>query len=698
LTTRSRTIVRDKPTTRLLLKNRKKKSLPCRVARDEGDYFLSEKRAVGSICSPSSLRFHATPKGAAMFFHNRLARRESACRRMPTRLSVEALEDRMLLSLTFAVTNTNDSGPGSLRAAIVESNALNPINVPNLSPGPNYIVFDIGSGAKTIAPLSPLPTFTYPTVVDGETQPGYSGKPLIQLSGQNMVGQGAVAGLDISTSANAFCSTGSTVEGLVINGFSSGGILLDGGGDNVIQGNYLGTDTTGTKAVGGGSVSLFGSSNNTIGGTSPAVRNVVSGNFGSDAITIEFQSNNNLIAGNYLGTDVTGTHALNNGIVGTNGLSQNDGVFIGGGSSNNQVGGILGAGNLISGNFNGVVIANAGSSNNLVVDNRIGTDVKGTISSKNFNAGVMVLDAANNSVGGAEIFYHNQFYFQGNVISGNGYNGVVVQGSTNTTVAGNKIGTDITGTKPLGNGSDGVVISSASYNLIGGTGLGAGNVIAANGANGVEIDGSSMGNSIQNQVQGNWIGTDHSGKLHLGNHQNGVFLCSYSSATAASYGNQIGGADIIGPVDPGVGNTIAFNTHDGVSTQGPLMVSNPVRGDSIYGNGGAAIDTDDWPACSVRLLAANSAAQVVQGYVVNENPNNSGYLVVDLYASSPSDGPPGQLQGRRYLGTEVVYAPLGFAIPFAFTGKFAKGEVISATITDYSFSTTSGIETSVVAV
>ncbi len=85
------------------------------------------------------------------------------------------MEDRTLLS-TFLVSNTGDSGPGSLRQAILDSNAA--------TGATNTIDFDIsGTGVQTIAPLSPLPAITNPVLIDGTSQPGYAGTPLIELSG-----------------------------------------------------------------------------------------------------------------------------------------------------------------------------------------------------------------------------------------------------------------------------------------------------------------------------------------------------------------------------------------------------------------------------------------------------------------------------------------------------------------------------------
>src|SRR6202022_4473521 len=104
--------------------------------------------------------------------------------------------------------------------------------------GPNTIAFDIGDGgAQTIAPTSPLPTLINPTIIDGTTQPGFAGTPVIELTGTD-AGSGA-NGLTIS---RGNC----TVKGLAINAFGGSGLVLADGGSNLVVGNYIGTDLTGT--------------------------------------------------------------------------------------------------------------------------------------------------------------------------------------------------------------------------------------------------------------------------------------------------------------------------------------------------------------------------------------------------------------------------------------------------------------------
>ena len=143
----------------------------------------------------------------------------------------------------FTVTTTADSGAGSLRQAILDANSANA--------GTDNIDFDISisdsgytnaTGTWAIAPASALPVITAPVIIDGTSQgadqPNFNGTPLIVLSGVQ-AGSGAV-GLDI-TGGN------STVKGLVINQFGGDGIDLTTNGGDVVEGDYIGTDATGSS-------------------------------------------------------------------------------------------------------------------------------------------------------------------------------------------------------------------------------------------------------------------------------------------------------------------------------------------------------------------------------------------------------------------------------------------------------------------
>jgi hypothetical protein len=208
---------------------------------------------------------------------------------------------------TFTVTTTADSGPGSLRQAILDAN-------PN--PGTDTITFNIpGAGPYTIQPLSPLPDITDPVVIDGYTQPGAS--PNALAHGDNAV---LMIELDGSQAREYFAhglhitAGNSTVRGLVINRWSYTGVFLDGSGGNAVEGNFIGTDVSGTVAQGNGfGVSPAGypgsgilvkdSTGNRIGGPVPSARNVVSGNhFGM----LAWFGGRNVIEGNFFGTGVTG--------------------------------------------------------------------------------------------------------------------------------------------------------------------------------------------------------------------------------------------------------------------------------------------------------------------------------------------------------------------------------------------------------
>ncbi len=192
------------------------------------------------------------------------------------------------------VTNTNDSGSGSLRDAI---------DFANNKAGSDTIRFQIpGSGVQTIAPTSALPAITDTLTIDGSTQPGYAGLPLIELSGANA---GTASGLTLSANGNV-------IRGLVINQFSIAGISLIGtSSSNTIAGNFLGTNSSGTAALGNLRGIQVSGSNNTIGGLSVSDRNIISGNIFL-GIDVTPPSNNTLIVGNYIGTDATGMNAVPN--------------------------------------------------------------------------------------------------------------------------------------------------------------------------------------------------------------------------------------------------------------------------------------------------------------------------------------------------------------------------------------------------
>ncbi|MCA8990001.1 MAG: hypothetical protein KDA78_20310, partial [Planctomycetaceae bacterium] len=357
---------------------------------------------------------------------------------------------------------------------------------------------------------------------------------------------------------------GGTVTGLgnVISGNGQDGIVFDGNANfNVTQGNLIGTNAAGTSAIGNSDRGILlkgGSSNNLIGGTTAGARNIVSGNTNSGIATANVNTSGNVIQGNYIGTNISGSAALGN----KRGLYiQSDGNIIGGAEA--------GSGNLISGNsMEGIRLEN--SKQNTIQGNLIGTAASGTAALGNGTDGIFLLDSTDTSIGGL-------VSTQRNVISGNN-NGIYIEKGADIRVLGNYIGTDILGSADLGNSSNGVSLLNTNNNLIGGTSPRARNVISGNDSNGVLIaDGSG------NTVQGNFIGTTRTGNAALSNAQNGISLSNSHSnqigGTASGSRNIISGNDLMGVnlIDGSSYNVIEGN-HIGTNVAGTAAVQNDLHG------------------------------------------------------------------------------------------------------------------------
>src|SRR5262249_54025112 len=166
--------------------------------------------------------------------------------------------------------------------------------------------------------------------------------------------------------------------GNIISGNLAGGIRINGTSSNVVQGNFIGTDVTGTVALGnGGDGGLIanGATNNTIGGNVSGTRNIISGN-SRDGIEITGSgTNNNWVAGNFIGTNAAGSAAIltfyTGGVHGVDIAAGAQGNIIG---TNSDSVNDAAEGNVISGNPDwGVVITDSGTNNNIVAGNYIGT-------------------------------------------------------------------------------------------------------------------------------------------------------------------------------------------------------------------------------------------------------------------------------------------------------------------------------------
>jgi hypothetical protein len=617
------------------------------------------------------------------------------------------MEERALLS-TIQVTSTSDrpfaaDSVLTLRDAILLADgdlALGQLSAaqqalvtgtPDQTGVTDTIDFNIpGSGVQTIQPLSQLPIVTHQVVIDGYTQPGSSPNTLavgdnavltIQLDGSLA---GGAAGMEI-TAGN------SEVMGLVVSNFQSSGIFLTGTGGDVIEGNFLGTDPTRQLAAGnsvgvaiqcgGNRIGTDGSGSTDIpGGTSGyAARNLISAN---NDTGIRVGADNNVVAGNFVGTDATGTKPLGNvqwGVV-VIGIQNRIGV-------RGQDPDPSAERNLISGNGSGVLLQGGGQ--NVLAGNFIGTDVTGTRPLGNSGIGLDISQSNGNLIGTNGDGVGDTL--ERNIISANQYDGVdISQGSNNNVLAGNFIGTDVTGTQPLGNTRAGINVNyGSSFNRIGTDGLSADNADEANviSCNGGQIDLGSGAPGQGNLIAGNFVGTDINGNLIPG------FTTGSGIDVLGDSNDQIGGS-------PTLANTIAGNNH-GVAVTG-TSTGISIRANSIFdiapglgiqlgpfsivdipntpgGPHAGPNDLQNHPVLSAAV--ADSATRVVG--TLNSTPSTT--FTIDFYANDSDKGNGGAYgPGQYYLGSATVTTDGSGNVSFNVSGlaPTTPGEWISATATD----------------
>lgn len=610
--------------------------------------------------------------------HKPIAGRRSQHSRQPsrrTRLCVEMLENRLVpavITVTGAGDNIAVDGVVTLREAIEAANTNAPAgDAPAGDPGLDTIHFNLDPSQLVIQLDSPL-IATEPIAIDGTSQPGFAGSPLVHLRPNEPTVRGALGINGGDSTVRSLDIQGFLFAGLVLTGpggdvvagneilFNVTGILIQDSSNNIIGGtapsdantifgnqaegieikgfttstgnqvlgNFIG-NSDGTAAAGNSiGIDLEGSGN-IIGGTAPGARNIISGN---SSTGVFIHGPDNRVEGNFIGVDGTGTLPLGN---------HGDGVAISAsnGAHGNIIGGTVpGARNIISGNIgNGVGLSGDG---NVVEGNYIGTDVTGEASVGNTQNGVALVRNANNTVGGIAAG-------AGNVISGNDGDGVLLRGCTDCLVQGNIIGADALGTSNLGNGGQGVDIDpGTSGNTIGGAVPGAGNVISGNFGNGVLIHDSGATGNI---VQGNFIGADKSGAA-LGNSANGVAILGGAS------NNTIGGAN------PGAGNFIAFNHANGVAVYSGS--GNRITGNAVFANGGIGIDLNNNGPTANDAGDADTGANHLQNAPVllratvwrgatylrgflNSLPNTK--FRVEFFRNPARRGP-SAVQGQTYLG------------------------------------------------
>ena len=611
---------------------------------------------------------------------------------------------------TFTVTNTSDSGPGSLRAAVNDANAAT---------GDDRIEFDItGSGPHTIALTSPLPAISDIVDIDATTEPDYDGSPVVEIEGTNAgsdangltierssIVQGmAIINFDgngitirnasasstiqnnrigVDADGNAAGNIGAGIEitenatgnligpNNVISANGGRGIFvgLSGADDNTISGNRIGVSPDGFSPMGNAfeGILVNAADNTTIGGTSASNRNVIGYN-GRGGIVVTGGAASTTITGNYVGVGSDGSTDVGNG-------SNGPGIEVSGDASGTAVGGTAdGAGNVISANDgHGVQITGSNTTGTTVQGNAIGTTADETTLLGNDGDGVRVKDGAVATIGGTASNARN-------VVAGNASE--IYLSSDNNVVQGNYVGTNAAGAD-LGSSSTNISITSGSGNLIGGSAPGAGNVMGNSENEIVSVGGTN------NTVQGNYIGTNPSGD-NLGTFNAGIDV-SGSGHTIG--GTASGEANIIS----GNGLGVRFRSGTGHSVRGNRIFENSNLGIDLGGDGRTANDEGDGDDGVNRLQNApeiqsadyNSGTnEITVTFSVPSDPSLTGSgasaypLTIDFYRADADRD-----EGREFLGT-VSYTAQDYtsgpdlAATFTATGSVSEQDFLIVTATD----------------
>lgn len=496
----------------------------------------------------------------------------------------------------------------TLRAAIQEANA---------TAGLQTVLFDLlqsnwGANYNKITPATSLPMIQESLAIDATSQPGYSfGSLMVELNG------GSIA--TPFSSGLKLTAQGCSVRGMAIYSFNFDGVVISGPGSNVVQSCMLGTNPQDVSGSGNDyGVRIVNSPENLVGGTSSALRNIISGNSVHNVLIEGNGANSNKIYGNYIGTSKDGQTAVK--------PTTTTGVRIEGSSSNRIGTSAPNSGNVISGQTKGVHVIGPNASLNVIMGNLIGTDSNGTGLIGNTDSGVILQEAQFCNVGGSSSVMRNvisgnergieiinttadgghrisgnivgldknaQFSIpnviyginllsngnfvggatdspgtsRGNIISGNLGNGILVTGERNV-IAGNIIGSNHLDDPTLLNGGNGIRITGRE-NIIGGGQSSERNVISNNSESGIFIIGTE---ASDNQIRGNFIGTTVAGSDVLPNTHNGVAISD------GAQGNYVGGSG------PGHGNLISGNLEYGVAIYTSDGSTDAAFGNFVLGN------------------------------------------------------------------------------------------------------------------
>ncbi len=504
---------------------------------------------------------------------------------------------------SFTVSTTTDSGTGSLRQAILDANGAT---------GPHTITITVPG---TVVLLTPLPAITQSVAISTT-----SGQPDYELNGSMTQGTG-------NASIGIYLRAGSSsVRGLVINRFGEAGIRMDTDGTgidngNTIAGNRIGTNVAGTAASANlnRGILIVGTTGHTIGGSTTADRNLISGNSGRG---IDINAGGNaLVTGNYVGTNAAGTGDLGNFSHGIQ-IVNSSGSTIGGGTPATR--------NVISGNDGSgiTIIGDLGTpaSNNIVQGNYIGVTSGGNADLGNNGSGVLI-QGSSNTIGGTTAAL-------GNVISTNAGNGVSINSSlaTGNTIAGNSIGVGADRATVLANAQNGVQISNLAKD----------NTVGDSSGTGVT---PGMCNNACNVIANNGAVTSQTARA-------GVYV-----DTTGGTGNRIRK------------NSIFMNSGIGIDIAAPGRTANDINDPDTGAN-----NIQNFP-----VIASANTAGLISGSL-NSTPN--GAFVIDFYSNPTTDGSTTS-EGRTYIGSININVPGGGNGTFDYSSNqtLATGSFVTATAT-----------------
>jgi trimeric autotransporter adhesin len=642
------------------------------------------------------------------------------------------LTDGDTTSIATLTANRGADGRISLREAIIAAN-----NTPNASlTSPDHIEFNLTgatvNGMHVIALGSNLTKITNSIVIDGATDPSYAGTPTVRVDGArlysgidllvgtngstinalavtSMLGDGITLQSDNNQITSSYvgntgmAGAGNTVTGIRISG-ANNNIGLDGRGnvisgnnwdniflvgagahDNHIVANLIGTNVAGSAALvnGRSGITLLNTGiGNVIGGLTTQSRNTISGNY---AAGVELQGASTqyaTIQNSFIGTDSSGTRALSN----------QSGVTIWNGASNNLIGGTLGARNVISGNLlTGITVGggSALSSNNRIEGNFIGVDSGGNLPLGNGYEGIEIRLSSNTIIGGTTAI-------QRNIVSSNGNsnrdNILVNDSADGTVIQGNYVGLNYNGTGAYsGVGRNGITVSGATNTLIGGTAVGAGNVISGNTNAIADADGIYVNNgSDRTTIQGNLIGFAADGITNMANIHGGIVFDAATNGLVG--GTTPGAANVIGNGQLGVvvsfsASNIAILGNKITGTTAPAIdLAGGTNGDGVTNNDLGDADTGSNGLQNFPVLQAASRTPLGLEITGTLNSQANKTYRIEFFTNPSAQGhSTGYGAATAFLGSiNVTTDSLGNAI-FSnqpLIGLVAVGDVLTATATE----------------